>query len=378
MFKSYRKFHPLYKIIAGIIIDLPRPSNLSIWWNLGSLLGICLVVQVITGLFLSIHYTPEINIAFRSVIHIIRDVNYGWALRSLHANGSSLFFFCIYLHIGRRIYYGNYKNFHVWNSGVILFILLIATGFIGYVLPWGQIRFWGATVITNLFSAVPYLGKILVEWLWGGFAVDNATLNRFFIFHFILPFVIILFGVIHIIYLHESGSRNPTGLQSDYSKYPFHTYYSYKDITGIFVFILLLILISILEPNLLTDPDNYIFANPLVTPIHIKPEWYFLWAYAILRSIPNKLGGVVCIARAILILFIIPFINRTYITGLIYYPLNQFLFWLIVCNIILLTWIGGSPVEIPYEILGRCFTFIYFIYYILNFLLRKLWDNKIL
>ena len=375
MFSPIRKTHPALKVINGSFIDLPSPGNLSIWWNFGSLLGLCLVIQILTGLFLAIHYTPHVDLAFASVAHITRDVNYGWLLRNLHANGGSWFFICIYLHVGRGIYYGSYLYLETWNTGVIILILVIATAFIGYVLPWGQIRFWGATVITNLFSAIPYIGKTLVEWIWGGFAVDNATLNRFFALHFILPFIIAAIAIIHLLFLHQTGSNNPLGISRKTEIIPFHSYYSTKDLVGAIVLLFTLCSVAIFTPNLLGDPENFIPANPLVTPIHIKPEWYFLWAYAILRSIPNKLGGVIAIFAALLILFILPIINTQKRRGNSFYPINQVNFWSLVTVTLLLTWIGGCPVEPPYEVLGQIFTCLYFILHLINPLLAYLWDK---
>jgi len=377
MYSPIRKIHPVIKIINGRLFDLPAPNNLSIWWNFGSLLGLCLIIQILTGLFLAMHYTPHIDLAFRSVCHISRDVNYGWFLRNIHANGASWFFICLYLHIGRGLYYGSYIILETWNLGVVILILVIATAFIGYVLPWGQIRFWGATVITNLFSAVPYIGQNLVEWMWGGFAVDNATLNRFFAIHFLLPFVIIGMVVLHLLFLHQRGSNNPLGINSNSNKIPFHIYYTVKDVAGILILLVTLVIIAFFMPNILGDPENFIPANPLVTPVHIKPEWYFLWAYAILRSIPNKLGGVVAIFSALLILFLVPFMNFQSRLGNSFYPVNQILFWVIVCNTVLLTWIGGCPVEEPYELIGQVFTFVYFCLYFLNPVVAILWDKYI-
>lgn len=377
MFKPIRTTHPAIKIINRSLIDLPAPNNISIWWNYGSLLGLCLVIQVITGLFLRIHYVPNIEIAFSSVTHISRDVNYGWLLRSIHANGASIFFLFIYLHAGRGLYYGSYTLIETWNIGVVLFLLTMATAFIGYVLPWGQMRFWGATVITNLFSAIPYIGKSLVEWIWGGFAVDNATLNRFFAFHFILPFVIMGATILHIIFLHQSGSNNPIGLNADSDRIPFHPYYSIKDALGYILAMLGLSLLVLFEPNLFTDPENFLMANPLVTPIHIKPEWYFLWIYAILRSIPNKLGGVLALFAAILILFIPPLTHSINKRSLSFYPINQILFWVLIASWLILTWIGGRPVEDPFIIIGQTFTSLYFIFFILNPLTRSSWDQLI-
>ena len=378
MYRPIRKSHPLFKIINGSLIDLPAPANLSIWWNFGSLLGLCLIVQIITGLLLAIDYSPHINLAFSSVAHISRDVNYGWLLRNIHANGASAFFLCLYLHIARGLYYGSFLFLETWNLGVVILILTIATAFIGYLLPWGQIRFWGATVITNLFSAIPYIGKSLVEWLWGGFGVANPTLTRFFALHFLLPFVIAALRVIHLLFLHQTGSNNPLGLNSNTSKVPFHIYYTTKDSVGFIILLSGLLMTAFFFPNLLTDPENFIPANPLVTPVHIKPEWYFLWAYAILRSIPNKLGGVVAIFAALLILFITPLINHNNIRrGNAFYPLNQLLFWSLVTTTILLTWIGGCPVEAPYETLGQFFTLRYFLLHLSGPFLSMIWDHNL-
>nr|YP_009318344.1 cytochrome b [Angaria delphinus]AOZ71825.1 cytochrome b [Angaria delphinus] len=375
MHSPIRKSHPIVKIINGSLIDLPAPMNLSVWWNFGSLLGLCLVIQIITGLFLSMHYTAHVDLAFASVSHISRDVNYGWLLRTIHANGASWFFICIYFHIGRGMYYGSYVNIHTWNIGVVLLLLTMATAFLGYVLPWGQMSFWGATVITNLFSAIPYIGKDLVQWMWGGFAVDNATLTRFFSLHFILPFAIAGMSVLHLLFLHQSGSNNPLGLNSDSDKVPFHSYYTFKDLVGFILLLFLLTMLVLLDPFLLGDPENFIPANPLVTPVHIQPEWYFLFAYAILRSIPNKLGGVIALAMSVVILFIVPISHMGKMRSMAFYPLNQFLFWTLVSILGILTWIGACPVEAPYEAIGQMFTVLYFSYYIINPILHILWDK---
>nr|YP_009244968.1 cytochrome b [Amynthas moniliatus]AMO27092.1 cytochrome b [Amynthas moniliatus] len=375
MFKPIRTTHPAIKIINGSLIDLPAPNNISSWWNYGSLLGLCLVIQIATGLFLSMHYSPNIEMAFSSVAHISRDVNYGWLLRSIHANGASMFFLFIYLHAGRGMYYGSFNLHETWNLGVILFILTMATAFTGYVLPWGQMSFWGATVITNLFSAIPYIGKSLVEWIWGGFAVDNATLNRFFSFHFILPFIIIGATILHIMFLHQTGSNNPIGINADSERIPFHSYYSIKDALGYMIAITGLSCLVLFEPNLFTDPENFLMSNPLVTPIHIKPEWYFLWMYAILRSIPNKLGGVLALFAAIVVMFIMPLTTMSNKRSLSFYPLNQMLFWILTNSWAILTWIGGRPVEDPYITIGQTFTSLYFMYFILNPLSMNMWDN---
>jgi ubiquinol-cytochrome c reductase cytochrome b subunit len=375
MNKPIRKTHPLLKIINNALVDLPAPSNISRWWNFGSLLGLCLILQIATGIFLSIHYTADTTIAFSSVNHICRDVNYGWILRTLHANGASFFFICIYLHVGRGIYYGSYKYLYTWIVGVILFFLTIGTAFIGYVLPWGQISFWGATVITNLLSAIPYIGTDLVQWLWGGFAVDNATLVRFFSFHFLFPFIIAAFTIIHLLFLHQTGSNNPLGINRNSDKIPFHPYFSYKDIFGFVIILIFLTFLVLIAPYALGDPDNFIPANPLVTPPHIQPEWYFLFAYAILRSIPNKLGGVIALVISIAILFILPFTNKFTFQSSQFYPINQILFWIITITVILLTWIGARPVEDPYILTGQLLTVIYFLYFIVNPLIAIWWEN---
>lgn len=377
IFNPIRKTHPIIKIINNSLVDLPSPSNISSWWNFGSLLALCLIIQIITGLFLTIYYTANIEIAFYRVNYICRNVNYGWLIRTLHANGASFFFICIYFHIGRGIYYESFNLKYTWIIGVIILFLLMATAFIGYVLPWGQISFWGATVITNLLSAIPYLGTILVNWIWGGFAVDNATLTRFYTFHFLLPFIITIITIIHLLFLHQTGSNNPLGINSNLDKIPFHPFFTYKDLIGFIILIIMLTLLSLINPYLLGDPDNFIPANPLVTPVHIQPEWYFLFAYAILRSIPNKLGGVIALIISILILIILPFTFNKKIQGIQFYPLNQFLFWSFISIVILLTWIGARSVETPYIITGQILTIVYFSYFIINPILNKLWDNLI-
>nr|USF17597.1 cytochrome b [Junonia hierta cebrene] len=377
IFKPIRKTHPIIKIINNSLIDLPSPSNISSWWNFGSLLALCLMIQIITGLFLTMYYTANIEMAFYSVNYICRNVNYGWLIRTLHANGASFFFICIYLHIGRGIYYESFNLMYTWMVGVIILFLLMATAFMGYVLPWGQMSFWGATVITNLLSAIPYLGTMLVNWIWGGFAVDNATLTRFYTFHFLFPFIITMLTMIHLLFLHQTGSNNPLGINSNLDKIPFHPFFTFKDLIGFIILILLLTLLSLTNPYLLGDPDNFIPANPLVTPIHIQPEWYFLFAYAILRSIPNKLGGVIALVMSILILIILPFTFNKKIQGIQFYPLNQILFWSLVTIIILLTWIGARSVEAPYIITGQILTILYFSYFIINPILNKMWDNLI-
>nr|QIZ12602.1 cytochrome b [Hemiarthrum setulosum] len=374
MLKPLRTSHPVLKIINSALIDLPSPSNLSIWWNFGSLLGLCLIIQILTGLFLAMHYTASIDLAFSSVTHICRDVNYGWLMRAVHANTASWFFLCLYLHIGRGMYFGSFVNLHAWNLGVMLFLLTMATAFMGYVLPWGQMSFWGATVITNLVSAIPYMGKDIVQWIWGGFALDSATLTRFFTFHYLTPFIIVMMSILHLLFLHETGSNNPLGLNSDSEKVTIHSFYILKDIMGFLMITAGLMIMVFLHPNLLTDPENFIPANPLVTPPHIQPEWYFLFAYAILRSIPNKLSGVIGLLASILILLFLPHIHLGMFRSLSFYPLTQMLFWMLVNIFILLTWAGSQAVEDPFILVGQVLTFFYFLMFFMISLSQYSWD----
>nr|AAL65926.1 cytochrome b [Contopus sordidulus veliei]AAL65927.1 cytochrome b [Contopus sordidulus veliei] len=378
MAPNLRKHHPLLKMVNNSLIDLPTPSNISAWWNFGSLLGICLATQIITGLLLAMHYTADTSLAFTSVAHTCRNVQFGWLIRNLHANGASFFFICIYLHIGRGFYYGSYLYKETWNTGVILLLTLMATAFVGYVLPWGQMSFWGATVITNLFSAIPYIGQTLVEWAWGGFSVDNPTLTRFFALHFLLPFMIAGLTLIHLTFLHETGSNNPLGISSDCDKIPFHPYFSTKDILGFIILFLPLMTLALFSPNLLGDPENFTPANPLVTPPHIKPEWYFLFAYAILRSIPNKLGGVLALVASVLVLFLAPFLHMSKQRTMTFRPLSQLLFWTLVANLLILTWIGSQPVEHPFIIIGQLASLTYFTILLILFPIVGTLENKLL
>lgn len=370
-----RKTSPLLKIARGSLVDLASPANLRSMWRFGSLLGLCLIVQILSGLFLAFHYCGDTRIAFERVRHIRRDVNYGWFLRMTHANGASFFFICLYLHVGRGLYYSSYFYREVWIVGVLILFAVIAAAFLGYVLPWGQMSFWGATVITNLFSAIPNVGEELVKWIWGGFAVGNPTLTRFFSLHFLIPFVVAALRGVHLLFLHQTGRGNPLGVRRRYDVLPFHPYFSYKDLIGFLLILFRLIFFVLIYPWVLGDPENFIPANPLVTPVHIQPEWYFLIAYAILRSIPNKLGGVVALALSIAILLICPFLPKRKFRGLMFYPLRKTYFWAHVGVVGLLTWIGARPVEDPYIFTGQIFSVIYFIYYFVDVILKKIWDQ---
>nr|UXW64275.1 cytochrome b [Abia sp.] len=373
--KYMNKNNSIMKLLNNSLINLPTPSNITTMWNFGSLLGLCLMIQLITGIFLSMHYTANVELSFYTVIHICRDVNNGWLMRSLHANGASMFFICIYSHIGRGIYYGSYHLMNTWMIGVMILLLTMSTAFMGYVLPWGQMSFWGATVITNLLSAIPYIGNLMVQWLWGGFSINNPTLTRFFSIHFILPFIIMAMTMLHLLFLHSTGSSNPLGMNSNLDKIPFHPYFTFKDIMGFMIMIFMLMNLVLISPNYLSDPDNFIEANSMVTPIHIKPEWYFLFAYAILRSIPNKLGGVVALLLSILMLMVLPFYHNKNFKSIMFYPINQLLFWNFMSIMILLTWIGANPVETPFIIIGQIITICYFSYFMMNPLITKMWDN---
>lgn len=360
------KTHSILKQINGMVGNYPAPATITYWWSFGSLAAVCLGVQIVTGILLAMHYTPNIDLAFMSVEHIMRDVNYGWLLRYLHANGASMFFIIVYLHMFRGLYYGSYlyPRELLWNIGVIIFLAMMATGFMGYVLPWGQMSFWGATVITNLFSAFPVVGEHIVYWLWGGFSVDNATLNRFFSLHYLLPFIIAALAGLHVAVLHVHGSSNPLGIRSLNDYLQFHPYFTVKDIFSFVIFALFFAIFVFFYPNMLGHPDNYIQANPMVTPPHIVPEWYFLPFYAILRSIPNKLGGVLAMFAAILILLFLPLLNRSSIRSSWFRPTYKPLFWLFVADCLVLGWIGGNVVETPFVQIGQIATFFYFFFFL--------------
>nr|AGV04753.1 cytochrome b [Neomysis orientalis] len=369
------KKDPLLKIINGTLIDLPTPSSISMFWNFGSLLGLCLIIQLVTGIFLSMYYIPSYDMAFSSVVYIMQDVNYGWLIRIIHMNTASFFFMMMYTHIARGLYYGSYNLLHTWMIGVTLLFLTMATAFLGYVLPWGQMSFWGATVITNLLSAIPYVGQDIVQWIWGGFSINKITLTRFFSLHFILPFIIATMSGIHLLFLHQTGSSNPLGLPMNIDKIPFHPYFSVKDTLGFIMMIAALTYISFSDPYLLGDPDNFILANQLVTPPHIQPEWYFLFAYAILRSITNKLGGVLALVLSIAILYIVPFMFNNSLKSLAIQPINQMWIFMLLFNAILLSWIGARPVEDPYVLVGQILTVTYFMIFILNSMTLTLWSK---
>ena len=357
---------PLLSTVNEHLIDYPTPSNLTYWWGFGSLAGICLLIQILTGIFLAMHYTPHIDLAFASVEHIMRDVEGGWFLRYMHANGASMFFIVVYLHLLRGLYYGSYAAPRelVWILGVAILLLMIITAFIGYVLPWGQMSFWGATVITSLASAIPVVGDSIVTWLWGGFSVDNATLNRFFSLHYLLPFIIAGASIAHIAALHQYGSNNPLGINASVDKVRFYPYFYVKDMVGWVAFAFFFGVFLYFAPNYLGHPDNYIPANPMATPAHIVPEWYFLPVYAILRSIPDKLGGVAAIGLVFVCLFALPFLNSSPVRSSSFRPLHRIFFWFLLADILLLGWLGAMPVEDPYIIIGQIASVVFFVYFL--------------
>ncbi|SRR6266568_584531 len=361
------KSHSLLRLFNSYVVDSPQPSNMSYLWNFGSLLATCLVIQILTGCFLAMHYQPHVDFAFNSVEHIMRDVNNGWLIRYTHANVASFFFIFVYGHIGRNIYYGSYKSPRIlaWSIGVIIFILMMATAFLGYVLPYGQMSLWGATVITNLLSAIPVFGQDLVELIWGGFSVSNATLNRFFSLHYILPFLLAALALAHLIALHSEGSNNPNGISSNSDRFAIHPYFMFKDLVTIFFFFLALSVMVFYYPNLLGHSDNYIEANPMSTPASIVPEWYLLPYYAILRSIPNKLLGVLAMFGSLLILLILPIVDVSRQRGSQFRPAMKIAFWFFVFNFFILMWIGSQHPNEPFVFIGQVATFFYFSWFVL-------------
>nr|YP_009110431.1 cytochrome b [Tetragnatha maxillosa]AIX11775.1 cytochrome b [Tetragnatha maxillosa] len=375
MLKSLRKKDHLISVVNSALVDLPSPSSLSYFWNFGSLLGVFLGIQIITGLFLAMQFSGDVFLSFDVIIHIMRDVNSGWLLRVMHANGASFFFLFMFIHMGRGLYYGSYRFVKTWLSGVTILLLSMATAFLGYVLPWGQMSFWAATVITNLLSAIPYIGVSLVEWVWGGFSVGNPTLTRFFSFHFVLPFIILFMVILHLVFLHETGSSNPLGVKSDLDSVVFHPYFSYKDIYGFMLLFMMYLLVCFLAPYIFMDVENFISSNPLVTPVHIQPEWYFLFAYTILRSISSKIGGVAALFMSVLIYYFLPFIFSFRYRSVQFYIIMQYIYWYFLANWLMLTWIGACEVDFPYMQLGMLFSFMYFYMIFMLSLMSVIEDN---
>jgi len=375
------KSHPLLKLVNSYVIDSPQPSNLSYLWNFGSLLAFCLIIQIVTGVTLAMHYNPSVLEAFNSIEHIMRDVNNGWLIRYLHSNTASAFFFIVYLHIGRGLYYGSYRapRTLVWILGTVIFLLMIVTAFLGYVLPYGQMSLWGATVITNLMSAIPWIGQDIVEFIWGGFSVNNATLNRFFALHFVLPFVLAALALMHLIALHDTaGSGNPLGVSGNYDRLPFAPYFLFKDLITIFIFIIVLSVFVFFMPNALGDSDNYVMANPMQTPPSIVPEWYLLPFYAILRSIPNKLLGVIAMLSAILMLLVMPYTDLSRSRGIQFRPLSKIAFYVFVANFLILMILGAKHVESPFIEFGQISTVIYFSHFLILVPLISLIENSLI
>jgi ubiquinol-cytochrome c reductase cytochrome b subunit len=373
------KINPVLRLVNSYLVDSPQPTNISYLWNFGSLLALCLGFQIITGVFLAMHYIPNTNFAFNSVEHIMRDVDYGWALRYAHANIASFFFIFVYAHIARGLYYNSYKSPRVapWSIGVIILVLMIATAFLGYCLVYGQMSLWGATVITNLLSAIPWIGKDFVEFIWGGFSVGNATINRFFSLHYLLPFILAALAVVHMLTLHTNGSSNPLGISSNLDKTPMHPYFIFKDLVTIYAFLLVLAIIVTQYPNLMGHSDNYIPANPMSTPASIVPEWYLLPYYAILRSIPNKLLGVIAMFASLFIYLILPIVDTSRIRGNQFRPLSKFLFWMLVVTFIMLTWIGSQHPEEPFVTIGQVLTAFYFSWFIIFVPLIGIIENSL-
>ena len=360
---------PIFSYADHNVIAYPTPKNLSYWWNYGSIAGIVLVIMIVTGIFLAMNYQPHTDVAFASVERIMRDVNYGWLLRYLHSNGASMFFIVVYIHMFRGIYYGSYKAPReiLWMVGVTIYVVMMATAFMGYVLPWGQMSFWGATVITNLFSAIPVIGDYIVVWIWGGYSVDAPTINRFFVWHYLLPAVLLGLVIIHMWALHVHKSNNPLGIdiKTPQDMMPFHPYYTIKDLYGLGLFMIVFMYFVFFQPNYMGHPDNYIPANPMVTPPHIVPEWYFLPFYAILRAIPDKLGGVVVMFAGVLILYVLPWLDTSKVRSATFRPIYKQLFWLFVANCLLLGWLGAKPAEGIYVILSRAATAYYFAFFMI-------------
>ena len=359
---------PVFTMMQKEYGTFPTPRNFNYFWNFGALAMINLIIMIATGIFLAMHYTPHTTMAFDSVERIMRDVNYGWLLRYVHANGASMFFIVVYIHIWRGLWYGSYKAPRelLWMLGVVIFLLMMATAFMGYVLPWGQMSFWGATVITNLFSAIPLVGPDIVTWLWGGFSVDNPTLNRFYSLHYLLPFVIVGVVFLHVAALHITGSNNPLGIdpKGPQDTIPFHPYYTIKDSVGVVAYLIVFAILVFFMPNYLGHPDNYIPANPLVTPAHIVPEWYFLPYYAVLRAVPDKLGGVVLMFASIAVLFVLPWLDTSPVRSMRFRPVAKWflLLWLVAFAVLL--YCGGKPPEEPYVSISRAATFYYFLYFL--------------
>jgi len=355
---------PIFSLLHESLVVYPTPRNFNIWYQFGSIAGIVLMVQLVTGIVLAMHYTPHVDMAFSSVEHIMRDVNYGWLMRYMHANGGAMFFIAIYIHVFRGLYYGSYKAPRelLWIIGVVILLVMMATAFMGYVLPWGQMSFWAATVITNLFSAVPLVGESVVTWLWGGFSVDNATLNRFYSLHYLLPFVLVGLVIVHLWALHHHGSSNPLGIDAKApgDKIPFHPYYTVKDCLGFAVFGIVFAIFLFYLPNAMGHPDNYIPADPLVTPPHIVPEWYFLPFYAILRAIPDKLGGVIAMFGSIGILFFVPWLDTSKVRSCRFRPIYKQFFWILFIDCLVLGYVGSQPPEGVLILIGRIATAYYF------------------
>ena len=374
------KSHPLLKLVNAYLIDAPTPANISYLWNFGSLLALCLGIQIITGVTLAMHYTPSIYEAFNSVEHIMRDVNNGWLVRYLHSNTASAFFFLVYLHIGRGLYYGSYKTPRTltWAIGTVILIIMMATAFLGYVLPYGQMSLWGATVITNLMSAIPWIGQDIVEFIWGGFSVNNATLNRFFALHYLLPFILAALALMHLIAMHDTvGANNPLGISANYDRLPFAPYFIFKDLVTFFIFFIVLSIFVFFMPNALGDSENYVMANPMQTPPAIVPEWYLLPFYAILRSIPNKLLGVIAMFGSILCLMVMPISDLSKLRGVQFRPLSKIAFYIFIANFLILMQIGAKHVETPFIEFGQISTVLYFAHFFVIVPIISLIENSL-